>query len=135
VRFFRGIPFPPRRRVSPFPHLERLRHTRVSQITATSIITRPLLLPLLPLRTLSPNIAHQAKKGLHPLLYKITVVGTKGGTFETFSTVQYKASRYFLTADQDSHELWTGKKVVAAVTGVGSHFKGKFANFARFGKK
>ena len=68
----------------------------------------------------------QAKKGLHPLLYRITVVGTKGGTFPILSTVQQKASKYFLSADQDTHSLWSGKKVITAATGQVAKFKKRF---------
>ena len=45
----------------------------------------------------------QARKGLHPLLYRITVVGTKGGTFPIWSSVQHKAGKYFQSADQDTN--------------------------------
>ena len=68
----------------------------------------------------------QAKKGLHPLLYRITVVGTKGGTFPIFSAVQQKGSKLFLQADQDTHSLWSGKKVVSAATGQVAKFKKRF---------
>ena len=68
----------------------------------------------------------KAKKGLHPLLYRITVVGTKGGTFPIFSAVQQKGSKLFLQADQDTHSLWSGKKVVSAATGQVAKFKKRF---------
>lgn len=68
----------------------------------------------------------QAKKGLHPLLYRVTVVGTKGGTFPSWSTVKQKAGKYFLAADHDTHSLWSGKKVAQAATGQVAKFKRRF---------
>ena len=87
--------------------------------------------------TPSPHPVPQAKKGLHPLLYRITVVGTKGGTFPIFSAVQQKGSKLFLQADQDTHSLWSGKKVVSAATGQVAKFKKRFdfLSSATIGKK
>jgi|Transcript_1932 ribosomal protein L31 len=67
-----------------------------------------------------------AKKGLHPLLYRITVVGTKGGTFPLFSAVKHKAQSYFLQQDHDTHVTWTGKVVESAATGQVAKFKRRF---------
>ena len=68
----------------------------------------------------------QAKKGLHPLLYRITVVGTKGGTFPLLSAVKHKGDSYFLQHDHDTHVAWTGKHVAAAATGQVAKFKRRF---------
>ena len=54
---------------------------------------------------------------MHPLLYRITVVGTKGGTFPLLSAVKHKGDSYFLQHDHDTHVAWTGKHVAAAATG------------------
>jgi ribosomal protein L31 len=61
-------------------------------------------------------------------------VGTKGGTFQTLSTVQQKASKYFLSADQDTHSLWSGKEVISAATGQVAKFKKRF-DFLKSGAK
>jgi ribosomal protein L31 len=57
------------------------------------------------------------------LLYRITVVGTKGGTFPLFSAVKHKAQSYFL---QQDHDTWTGKVVESAATGQVAKFKRRF---------
>ena len=61
-------------------------------------------------------------------------MGTRGGTFPIFSTVKHKESTYFLTADKDTNALYTGKKVVTAVTGQAASFKKRFDFFKVGGK-
>lgn len=71
--------------------------------------------------------AQQAKKGLHPLLYRITVIGTQGGTFPLLSTVQEKTGKFFLTVDQDTHSLWSGKETTV-IEASGSGRRGTFGH-------
>ena len=87
---------------------------------------RPQRLFAHPSPPLPPPSHPQARKGLHPLLYRIPVVGTKGGTFPIWSSVQHKAGKYFQSADQDTNAVWTGKKVAVAATGQVAKFKRRF---------
>jgi ribosomal protein L31 len=68
----------------------------------------------------------QPRKGIHPLLYRISIVGTKGATFPWLSAVPFKAGKFFCQTDQDTHVLWTGKKEVKAATGQVAKFKRRF---------
>ena len=48
--------------------------------------------------------------------------------------MKHKESTYFLTADKDTNALYTGKKVVTAVTGQAASFKKRFDFFKVGGK-
>ena len=70
-----------------------------------------------------------ARKGIHPLLYQIQYVGTRGQTYTLWSTVKHQKDRCFLSNDHYTHPAWTGTKPKKTATGQAAKFKRRGFDF------
>ena len=78
------------------------------------------------LRVFSRPRRAQPRKGIHPLLHKLTVVATNGATHRVRTSVKQLGDYLFLALDANNHPAYTGRVVKGPATGQAAKFKRKF---------
>ena len=68
----------------------------------------------------------QPRKGIHPLLHKLTIVATNGATHRVRTSVKQLGDYLFLTLDANNHPAYTGRVIKGPATGQAAKFKRKF---------
>lgn len=79
-----------------------------------------------PTRVFSRPRRAQPRKGIHPLLHKLTVVATNGATHRVRTSVKQLGDYLFLALDANNHPAYTGRVIKGPATGQAAKFKRKF---------
>jgi large subunit ribosomal protein L31 len=66
------------------------------------------------------------RKGIHPLLKRLTVVNAQGASTSVWSTMSARGGAIFLQSDPTTHPAWTGRKLAIANTGRVAKFRQRF---------
>lgn len=67
------------------------------------------------------------RKGIHPLLRRLTVVDTRGASSHLWSCVSVPRAALLLQSDPSTHPAWTLRKAAATNTGRVALYRQRFA--------
>ena len=66
------------------------------------------------------------RKGIHPLMKRLTLVTSQGASSTIWSTMSARRGQLILQTDPSNHPAWTGRKAAVANTGRVARFRQRF---------